>query len=323
MEHVLEVNDLTVQYAAADGIVDALKGVTFGVRRGEVVGVLGESGSGKTTLGLSILRLLPSGGDVAGGSLRLQGRDLLSLSEKDMESVRGAAVSMIFQEPYLALNPFLNVIGHVQEVIRAHHRWSSAKCFDQARRVLARVHLDTEARLLTAYPHQLSGGERQRLVAAQALACGPALLIADEPTASLDSILQLEWSQLIKEVREELSLALLLITHDPALLAGLADRVLVLYDGRVIEEAPVNSILDEPLHPYTQALLRSMLPEPGADRERKPLSAILPQTGQTGNLHGCAFAPFCPDKQSRCYEEEPPDVRTGDRRRVRCWKYRE
>ena len=314
MTPLLAIRNLTVGYGNG---TPALNGVTFDLHQGEILGVLGESGSGKTTLGFSILGLLPPGGRIIRGSIGFRDRDLSSLGERELEALRGSEISMIFQEPELALNPFLCALEQVQEVIRAHHRWPGRQCREEAMRVLAEVRLAQDPRLPSAYPHQLSGGERQRLVIAQALACKPALLIADEPVAALDSVLQAEWVGLIKDLRERHGLALLLITHDPSILAGLADRVLVLYAGRVVEDASLEQILGRPLHPYTRALLRAM-PSVRAGEAKKRLPVI---AGSLQNSVGCPFEPRCPDRLPVCSREEPPEVMTEELGRVRCFHY--
>lgn len=259
---LVQIDDLAIRYAVGEGWHSALDGVSFHIHRGEVVGVLGESGSGKTTLALALLRLLPSSARILRGTIRIGGRDLLALKESELEKIRGAKISLIFQEPEMALNPVMQTLDQVAEVIAAHHAWSGTACRTEARRILAELHLD-DPRLLAAYPQQLSGGQRQRLVIAQALASRPELLIADEPTASLDSILQAQWLSMMQDLRRRLGLAILLITHDPAILNGLADRVLVMYRGSIVEEASLEQLVRHPQHPYTQALLDCVPPQPG------------------------------------------------------------
>ena len=322
MATLLEIKDLTVQYAAMRQSVPALNGITFNVYEGEVVGFLGESGSGKTTLGLAILGLLPHGGRIVRGSIRFRGKNLLGLGEKELEQIRGAGISMIFQEPELALNPVIRALDQVEEVIHAHRCWSRGRCREEAQRVLAEVQLDKDPRLFSAYPHQLSGGERQRLVIAQALACRPALLIADEPSASLDSITQNKWLELMKDLRYRLGIAVLLITHNPAIFAGFADRVIVIYGGRIVEEARFDQIIRQPQHPYTKALLDSTPPAPGsgAVKKRLPMIAAARALRQSENT-GCPFEARCPDRLPVCSHKEPPETLINDQRRVRCFKY--
>ena len=269
MDHLLQVRDLTIEYGFGKRSEPALNGITFDVRQGEVMGILGESGSGKTTIGLAILRLLPSNARIVHGSIHFRDRELLELSDKQYETLRGSEISMIFQEPAAALNPFIRAVDQVSEVIAAHWRWPRRRCREEAQKVLAKVRLGQYPRMLSAYPHQLSGGEQQRLVIAQALACRPTLLIADEPSAALDTILQAELLTIMKGLRDQFGLTLLLITHDPSVLAGIADRVIILYAGRIVEAARLEQMIDGPLHPYTQALLRAIPPRPGSDHDQK------------------------------------------------------
>jgi ABC-type glutathione transport system ATPase component len=254
---LLQVRGLTVRYEPeGQAPVLAVDGVSFDVAEGEAVGLLGESGCGKTTTGLSILGLQPPGARVVDGSVKLQGRELRGLPEREMESVRGALASLIFQEPGLALNPVLRVGDQVAEVIRAHHRWGGKRSREEAREVLARVRLDA-ARLYDAYPHELSGGQRQRVGIAQAVACRPPLVIADEPTAALDSTTQVEILALLDDLKRRLGLALLLISHSLRTLSAVADRILVMQAGRIVEEGPAARVLEAPQHPHTRALLKA------------------------------------------------------------------
>jgi oligopeptide/dipeptide ABC transporter ATP-binding protein len=321
-ETLIEVRDLDVSYASGGRCRHALSGVSLDVRAGEVVGVLGESGAGKTSLGLALMRLLPPSARIERGSIRFQGRDLLAIHEPAMQKIRGVGISMIFQEPELALNPCLSAARHVEEVLAAHRGWDRQKRQEEALRALAAVGLTTEPGLPGAYPHQLSGGQRQRLVMAVALACGPAAVVADEPTASLDAVLQAEWQSWMKQMRSEHGIALLLITHDPSLLAGWADRVLVLYAGRIVEEGAFEEVTRRPLHPYTEALLRSIPPHPGAGAGTRKR---LPEIGGASVLPaaGCPFAPRCPDRLPVCAQREPPVFAPEGARRVRCFKYGE
>lgn len=324
-ERLLQVKNLTIHYAAGKERLPALDGINFEVHRAEVVGMIGESGSGKTTLALALLRLLPACARISQGSICFAGRDILALKESELEKIRGAKVSMTFQEPEMTLNPVMRAIDQVAEVIAAHHGWRPSRCRDRARRILAELGFDPTGHLLSAYPHELSGGQRQRLVIAQALACRPMLLIADEPTASLDSTLQVQWVSLMKDLRNRLGIALLLITHNPGILAGFADRVLVLYRGRIVEEAGFEELVQHPLHPYTEALLRSTPPRPGeVHRGTKHLPTI-PGSSVPGVVTspGCPFEPRCRDRFAACSQRDPLDIWTEDSRRVRCLKYDE
>ena len=325
MGSLVQVRDLTVHFQKGDNaLVPAVDGVSFDVAPGEVVGLLGESGCGKTTIALSMLRLLPPTASIVRGSVRFRDRELLALDEHQLQSIRGAEISVIFQEPGIALNPVMRVGDQIEEVIRAHQAWSRQRCRKEAESLLALVRLPNTDRIFAAYPHQLSGGQQQRVLIAQALACRPALVIADEPTAQLDAILQSEILALLKELKERLRIALLLISHNPGTLVGLADRVMVMYAGRVVEEGSLDQIFRNPLHPYTQGLLRS-IPKPYSRSfasHEKRLHSIAGSPPDLARLpHGCPFEPRCPDKMEICTTREPEEVQAEDSRRVCCFKY--
>lgn len=259
---LLEVEDLTVRYCPKDKEqVVALSGVSFEVAPRQVAGLLGESGCGKTTLGLAIPQLLPPHARVERGAVRFCGNDLMTLSERELEKIRGARISMIFQEPGIALHPMLPVGEQIADVIRAHRSWSGRRCRKEAEAMLAQVHLADVGRIYAAYPHQLSGGQRQRVVIAQALACRPELVIADEPTASLDAVVQAEILALLKELRETCGMAMLLISHDPAVLAELADYVMVMHAGEIVEQGSLSEVYAHPQRWYTRSLLQHAYPQ--------------------------------------------------------------
>jgi ABC-type glutathione transport system ATPase component len=237
---LLEVENLTVQYSRQGA--PEVANVSFAIAHGEVVGLAGESGCGKTTLALSVLRLLPPSARIVTGSIRFRGQELTTLSERRLEAIRGVGISIVFQEPGIALHPMLAVGEQIADVLQAHMAWSRRSCREEAERMLARVRLENVERIYAAYPHQLSGGQRQRVVIAQALACHPDLVIADEPTASLDSRAQAEIQALLRELRERSGTAMLLISHNPSMLAKLADRVLVMHDGRIVEQRDIGAI---------------------------------------------------------------------------------
>lgn len=315
---MLEVRDLAVEYDVAGGApVMALDGIGLDVGEAEVVGLLGESGCGKTTLLLAILGLLPGAARVTRGSIRFRGRELLALGERERRRMRGAEISIVFQDPTLALNPVRRVGSQVAEVVRAHRAGGYRRAREVALSTLAEVGFTEPDRIYDAYPHELSGGQRQRVLIAQALACRPALVLADEPTASLDSASQAELRGLLAGLQERLDLALLLVSHDLAALAAMAHRVLVMYAGRLAEEGVSAQVFEGPLHPYTRGLLRaiprataaSLVPIPGAP----PDLAHLPP--------GCAFEPRCADRRPACAERPPREVRPADERRVRCFLY--
>jgi ABC-type glutathione transport system ATPase component len=258
MQSLLQVRDLSVSYVSTDHkLTDALNGVNFEIARGEAVGLLGESGCGKTTLGLTLLGLLPGNGCVKTGSIKFREIDLLGLQESQLQRVRGDWISMVYQEPGMSLNPVLRVVDQIAEVLRAHGSLSRTRAKEDARALLGQVGLAPTTGIGEAYPHQLSGGQRQRVVIAQAIACRPALIIADEPTTALDAVTQSAILTLLKSLQTELRMALLLITHDPAVLEQVVDRILVMYAGRVVEVGSTGDVLQRPLHPYAQRLLRA------------------------------------------------------------------
>src|SRR5580700_2684105 len=254
MPTVLEVRDLRVGYQnSRANITPALEGVSFILRGGEILGVLGESGCGKSTLASSLLRLVSPGGHLTGGSVHFEGREIFNESEPELRRIRGARIALIFQEASLALHPTMRVGEQVANVIAAHSGLDRRARLDAARKVLEEVFSSDTERIFSSYPHQLSGGQRQRVLIAQAIACDPAILIADEPTASLDTTTQAEILSLFAKLRQRHGMAIILITHNPAILAQLADRILVLYAGRVVEEGSASDLLRSPQHPYVQA----------------------------------------------------------------------
>ncbi|MGH9776059.1 MAG: ABC transporter ATP-binding protein [Candidatus Acidiferrales bacterium] len=304
--------------------VSAVRQISFKIGRGEVVGLVGESGCGKSTTALSLGRLLPPEKSAVSGSLKLRGRELLDLREKELEKVRGTEIAYVFQEPSLALHPLQRVRDQVSDVIRVHRHWSRKRCRDEAREMLRAVGLPDSERFSSAYPHQLSGGQRQRVVVALALACQPALIVADEPTASLDVLTQAEILSLFRQLKEKLGVAMLLITHNPAILVGLADRILVMYAGKIVEEGPFEEVIQEPLHPYTQGLLRSMLVAPAKINHslKEALPEILGQPPDPSCLPaGCAFEPRCPERMNVCASQNPATASPRADREVSCFLY--
>jgi ABC-type dipeptide/oligopeptide/nickel transport system ATPase component len=258
-EPLLQVKDLHVAYQPVRGqIFPAVNGVDFRITPGEAVGMLGESGSGKSSIAAAILGTLPKGGVINSGSIQFNGRELTSLSERQLQHLRGSEIAMIFPEPGLALNPVLRVGVQISEVVRAHRDWNQQKCREAAKAMLVRVKLDDVERIFNSYPHQLSGGQKQRVLIAQALVCGPKLVLADEPTSSLDTTIQAEVLTLLRELVIEARTAFLFITHNPALLPGLAERVMVMHEGKIVESGAVKDILFRPEHAYTQQLLSAL-----------------------------------------------------------------
>jgi oligopeptide/dipeptide ABC transporter ATP-binding protein len=325
MPTVLEVCDLHVGYQdARANITPALEGVSFVLRAGEMLGVLGESGCGKTTLANSLIRLLAPSGHLTGGSVRFEGREIFNQSAADLRSIRGARIALIFQEASLALHPTMRVGEQVARVIGAHTALSRPARFSKAREVLSEVFHSDLDRIFSSYPHQLSGGQRQRVLIAQAIACNPAILIADEPTASLDTTTQAEILSLFAELKRRHSLAIIFITHNPAVLEHLADRILVLYAGRVVEEGPAEVLLRSPHHPYLRDLLRSMTSSPEAAILRhgmklEAIEGVAPDLSVKSS--GCLFAPRCEDRMDECIQSEPTTVTVEGLRTVACFKF--
>jgi oligopeptide/dipeptide ABC transporter ATP-binding protein len=315
---LLTVRDLSVEYPTDSGILFAVRNASFEIAAGEIVGLLGESGCGKTSTALAIPGLLPSSA-LCRGSICLSGRQLLGLGDREMEKVRGAQIGLIWQEPALALNPVLTIARQVNEVLHAHNQ-HNARNGNDVGAVLALVGLKEAERIGGAYPHQISGGQRQRVGIAQALACKPVLVIADEPAASLDTVTQAEILKLFVELKQSLGSAFLFISHNPAILQKICDRILVMYAGEIIEQGPAARVLSHPLHPYTQALLKSLPARPGAARKPRAYIPGNPPDMQL-IIKGCAFESRCPDRMDVCTMRPPEDLKQDADRHVRCFKY--
>ncbi len=315
---LLEVQHLEVAFPMAGQWVQVVRDVSLTIHRGEMLGLVGESGSGKTLTALSILRLAPPRARLA-GSILLDGEDLLTLPEPALRQVRGGRIGFVFQEPMAALNPVYTIGFQIAEAVRAHGRVSRREALAEAVRLLDLVALPDARRRLGDYPHQLSGGQRQRVMIAMALACGPDLLLADEPTTALDVTLQAQILELLERLRRDLGLAVLLITHDLAVVAETCDRVVVMYAGQVVEEADVDTLFRAPVHPYSQGLLAT-LPRLGRPAARGALPVL--QGGQpeaADRPGGCAFHPRCPEVLPVCRDREPELVEVGPGHRARCW----
>ncbi|MQA94411.1 MAG: ATP-binding cassette domain-containing protein [Streptosporangiales bacterium] len=315
---VLEIERLSTSFDTRYGEVEVINDVSFSVAAGESVAVVGESGSGKSVTALSVLGLLESTGRVSGGSIRLRGRELAGLPEREYRRIRGRDIGMIFQDPTTCLDPVYTVGHQVMEALRIHEDLGRAEARARTLDLLKRVGIpDPEARL-RAYPHELSGGQRQRVMIAMALACGPELLIADEPTTALDVTVQAQILGLLQRTQAETGAALLLITHDLAVVAEMAERVIVMYAGQVVERGPVDEVLHRPRHPYTEALLQSM-PGPMTDRSQ----ALHVIKGTVPNAHnmpsGCRFSPRCAKAFDTCHESAPDLLALGPGRDSRCW----
>jgi len=296
--------------------VSAVNDVSFEIHAGETLGIVGESGSGKSVTALSIMRLVQPPGRIAGGRLVFKGRDLLTLDDREMQRVRGAGISLIFQEPATALNPVFRVGDQIAETLLVHRRATRREARTRAIELLRAVRItDPDARVRD-YPHQLSGGMRQRVLIAMALACQPSLVIADEPTTALDVTIQAQILDLLREMKSALNLSLLLITHDLGVIAETADRVAVMYAGRIVETGPVREIFRRPGHPYTRALLASM---PGGQPGQR-LRAIVGSVPLLDDLPpGCAFNPRCPDRFDPCTTAPPPDCAAGPAQTAKCY----
>ncbi len=315
---LLAVEDLDVSFQMLRGRLRVLDRVSFTIGRGEILGVVGESGSGKSVTALSIMRLLGEQGYIDHGRIALEGRDLIALADSQMLSVRGREMSMIFQEPMTSLNPVFSVGFQLAEVLVEHLGLRPSQARARAVELLGLVAIPAATERLDAYPHQLSGGMRQRVMIAMAMACTPKLLIADEPTTALDVTIQAQILDLMRDLRRDSGAAILIITHDMGVIAEIADRVLVMYAGQVVEEAPVAELFARPLHPYTRLLRRSI---PLARVKRARLPAISGATPSPSAFpSGCRFHPRCPDAIDRCRSAAPPLDPAPGGRRVRCWR---
>ncbi|HVO31291.1 MAG TPA: ABC transporter ATP-binding protein [bacterium] len=317
---LLEVRDLKTQFSTDDGVVRAVDGVSFDLDEGKTLGIVGESGSGKSVTSLSVLRLLGNAGRIAGGSIRFGGTELTTLPEREMREIRGNRISMIFQDPMTSLNPFLTVEQQLSEVLTVHRGVSRAVARKKSIEGLERVGIPDAAARVDQYPHQFSGGMRQRVMIAMALACEPRLLIADEPTTALDVTIQAQILDLIRTLQKESGTAVILITHDLGVVAGMAEEVLVMYAGRIVERAAATELFAKPSHPYTRGLLASL---PRLDRAPgTALTAIPGLPPDLSNLpSGCSFAPRCSLATEKCRARYPDVVKIGaPAHTAACWE---
>ena len=320
---LLEVQDLKTHFFTRDGIVRSVDGVSFSIDAGETLAVVGESGCGKSVTSLSILRLIASPpGCILDGKVLFEGRNLLGLSENEMRAVRGNAISMIFQEPMTSLNPALTIGRQIAESLVLHRGLSQRDALGKAILMLGKVRMSEPERRVRQYPHELSGGMRQRVMIAMALVCGPRLLIADEPTTALDVTIQAQILELMRELARETGAAIILITHDLGVVAEMAQRVVVMYGGRKVEEAPVRALFEHPRHPYTRGLLGSM-PHLGGSLREGAGKRLVEIPGMVPSLKddnpGCLFAPRCPNAVARCRQEAPPLSAHGPGHWAACW----
>lgn len=321
-ETVLDVQDLQTHFHTKFGTVKAVDGVTFSLKRGETMGIVGESGSGKSVTVLSLMRLVPiPPGEIVGGKIILDGEDILELSESEMVKVRGSKIAMILQDPMTSLNPVFQVGSQVGEAIHIHQKLQGNTLLDRVINVLRQVKIPAAESRIKDYPHQLSGGMRQRVVGAISISCQPKVLIADEPTTSLDATVQAQYLKLLKDIQEESQLAIVFITHDLGIVAKTCDKVAVMYAGRIVETGNVRDIFYSPKHPYTEALLGSL---PRLDVDVTRLDSI---PGQPPALHdlppGCPFAPRCKYAMDKCLEEYPPVYTLNEGHSARCWRLEE
>jgi len=318
-EIVLEVEDLRTYFRTRFGTVKAVDGVSFNLRRGETLGIVGESGCGKSVTMLSMMRLVPiPPGRILSGKIILDGEDLLQLTEGEMTKIRGSKIALIIQDPMTSLNPVFSIGNQVAEAIRLHHDLPKKGVLEQALEVLRKVNIPAAEARMKDYPHQMSGGMRQRVVGAIGISCEPMVLIADEPTTSLDVTIQAQYLKLLKDIQRDSDLSLIFITHDFGIVAKMCDRVAVMYAGKIVEMGSVRDIFNNPSHPYTEALLASV-PKMEEDVER--LYSI---EGQPPTLHnlpvGCPFAPRCQYVMDKCREEYPPEVHQSEAHYAACWR---
>ncbi|MED1791863.1 ABC transporter ATP-binding protein [Brevibacillus nitrificans] len=299
---LLEIKGLKTYFYTDEGVVAAVDGVDISIRAGETVGIVGESGSGKSVTSLTAMRLTP--GKVVEGSITFDGKDILGMSEEEMREIRGNEMAMIFQEPMTSLNPVFTIGDQIGEAVRIHRNYNKAQARARAVEMLKLVGIPRAEQIVDEYPHRLSGGMRQRVMIAMAMACDPKLLIADEPTTALDVTIQAQILDLMSELKSSKGTAILLITHDLGVVAEMCDRVVVMYDGRVVEESDVVTLFTHPRHPYTQGLMKSM---PTLESEEKRLYSIKGSVPAQGSLRiGCSFAPRCEHAMAICREQSPP-----------------
>jgi oligopeptide/dipeptide ABC transporter ATP-binding protein len=316
---LLELDNLSTHYVSSQGtrVVRAVDEVSLRLNAGETLGIVGESGSGKSTLALTILRVLPPAARIVGGRMLFEGEDLVTKSDDEMRHIRGKRIAMILQDPMASLNPLFTIGDQVAEPIRVHEGARRATAWSRARELLRSVRIPSPETRLVQYPHEMSGGMRQRIVGAIGISCEPRLLIADEPTTSLDLTIQAQYLKLLRDLQQAHGLALIFITHNLGIVAKMCDQLAVMYAGRVVESGPVSRIFNAPSHPYTRALLNSIPRMTDSDQR---LTAIDGQPPDLSALPpGCAFAPRCPQAMPRCRDAAPPPFAPEEGRTSRCW----
>lgn len=316
---LLEVRDLQTHFFTRTGVVKAVDGVSFDLKKGETLGIVGESGSGKSMTALSLMRLVPEpGGRIVGGSVMFDGEDLLLKGQDEMSDIRGRDICMILQDPMTSLNPVLSVGDQLVETFRPDGRDAARSLWDRGVELLRMVRIPAAEIRMRAFPHQMSGGMRQRVVGAIAISRSPKLLIADEPTTSLDATIQLQYLRLLKDIQEQTGAAIIFITHDFGIVARMCDRVAVMYGGRIVEIADVAELFYSPKHPYTEALLGSV---PDLEEDVEWLTSISGQPPQLDDMPpGCSFEPRCPYAFERCTEEYPREFTVADKHLASCWR---
>lgn len=318
---VLEVKALRTTFITDDGTIPVVNDIDFQVQSQEILGIVGESGCGKSVTSLSIMGLIPTGNGKVEGEILFNEENIAKATEKRMRSIRGNDIAMIFQEPMTSLNPVFTIGEQLIEAVQIHRKWPKKKAKEHAVQMLKKVGLPRAEQLINEYPHQLSGGMRQRVMIAMALACEPMLLIADEPTTALDVTIQAQILDLMKKLNKETNTAIIMITHDLGVVAEMCQRVIVMYSGKIVEEADVRTIFKEPKHPYTVGLIQSV---PDMRVKKEQLYSIPGNVPKPGSIEvGCHFAPRCPHAHARCYDETPNLKVLDNGQKVRCWLYEE
>lgn len=319
MPSLLDVRKLATQIRSSGRIVRAVNGISFTLEAGETLAIVGESGCGKSMTALSILRLLPPGGEITDGIMAFEGRDLRLLSEPEMRRVRGNRISMIFQEPMTSLNPVMTIGSQIEEGLRLHRGLSRKDAIDESITLLQQVGIPSPGQRRREYPHQLSGGMRQRVMIAISLACRPQLLIADEPTTALDVTIQAQILELLGRVKRDYGMGMILISHDMGIVAENAQRTAIMYAGTFVETAPTAELFANPLHPYTEGLLRSLPQNASAGSMLSTIPGQVPSLDD--RVAGCGFCDRCPSRMPCCRQEQPPVRDMGNDHFVSCWKY--